>query len=68
MPNAQESTPTLIALARASEMLGISPKTMRRWISEQKIPAYRVSGHAIRVDRADVLKLIVRIPVAEVEA
>jgi excisionase family DNA binding protein len=69
MPNTRESTgtPTLVALTRAAEILGVSPKTMRRWVADGKVPAYRVANHAIRVDRADVMQLIVRIAVAGTE-
>ncbi|HOX03588.1 MAG TPA: PTS sugar transporter subunit IIA [Candidatus Paceibacterota bacterium] len=38
-----------------SEMLGVSEKTVYRWIGEQKLPGYRVSGQ-YRFNRAEVLE------------
>lgn len=37
-----------------SEMLGVSEKTVYRWLTERKLPAYRMSGQ-YRFNRAEVL-------------
>lgn len=60
MPQAHESAgvPIYLGVSRAAEMLGISERTLRRWITEGKVPAYRVADHSIRVTQADVMKLV----------
>ncbi|OYN77473.1 helix-turn-helix domain-containing protein [Mycolicibacterium sphagni] len=37
--------------------LGVNEKTIRRWISQGYLTAYRVGPKLIRVDRASILKL-----------
>ena len=44
----------LIKKAEARAMLGISRNTLDKLIREGRLPAYRVTDHAIRLDRADV--------------
>ncbi len=44
----------LIKKAEARAMLGISMNTLDKLIREGRLPAYRVTDHAIRLDRADV--------------
>ena len=34
----------LISIAEASEMLGVTPKTLKIWTNDQKIKSYRTSG------------------------
>ena len=45
----------LIKKAEARTMLGISMNTLDKLIREGRLPAYRVTDHAIRLDRADVI-------------
>ncbi|MFD3431336.1 helix-turn-helix domain-containing protein [Nocardia fluminea] len=58
MPQTHEA-PTFVGISRAAEILGISSRTMRRWIDEGKVQGYRLADHGIRVNQADVMKLIV---------
>ena len=51
----------LISLRAAGRLIGFSAPTIRRWIDENKLTEYRVGDHAIRVDRNEVLSLIVRV-------
>lgn len=44
----------LIKKSEARAMLGISMNTLDKLIREGRLPAYRVTDHAIRLDRADV--------------
>ena len=44
----------LIRKEEARAMLGISMNTLDKLIREGKLPAYRVTDHAIRLDREDV--------------
>ncbi|MGB3229584.1 MAG: helix-turn-helix domain-containing protein [Mycobacterium sp.] len=48
------ASPTIKA---AAEHLGVDPKTVRRWISQGRLTAYRVGPRLIRIDRASLLKL-----------
>ena len=45
----------LIKKAEARAMLGISMNTLDKLIREGRLPAYRVTDHVIRLDRADVI-------------
>jgi excisionase family DNA binding protein len=50
------------SLAAAAERTGISVKTLRRRISEGRLVAYRGGPRLIRVDPADVDRMLVQIP------
>lgn len=55
-----------ISLASTADRLDLSPNTVRRWITEGKLPAYRVGGRAtIRFRVADVVALLEPIPATE---
>ena len=53
--------PKLYSLTHAAEAYGTSTKTLRRRISEGRLPACR-SGKLIRVSEADLQKLFAPIP------
>ena len=42
------SVPELHTVEEAADLLKISPKTLRRWISEGKAECTRIAGHSIR--------------------
>lgn len=46
-------------------MCGVSTKTLRRRVSEGKLPAYRLGGSTIHVLPADVEALASRVPPAQ---
>ncbi|HYN30392.1 MAG TPA: excisionase family DNA-binding protein [Dermatophilaceae bacterium] len=55
------------SLVQAADRTGVSVKTLRRRIACGQLPAYR-TGRLIRLDAADVDRLLVRIPtMADVE-
>lgn len=55
----------LVSIEAAAEQLAVCKRTVRRLISEGQLPAYRVGETRIlRVDPADVEKLLRRIPTA----
>ena len=53
---------TLVDLPTAAEHLGVTTHTLRRWISDGRIRAYRVGGSPVRLDVADVEALVKPIP------
>ncbi len=41
-------------ITAAADHLGVNPRTIRRYISEGRLTAYRVGGKLLRVDMAEV--------------
>lgn len=48
----------------AAGYLNVSTRTIRRYIAQGKLPAYRVGGTLVRVDQADLDALVRQIPAA----
>lgn len=44
----------------AARRLGVCPKTVRRMISDGRLPAYRLGPRMLRLDPADVDRLLQR--------
>ncbi|UOT02267.1 excisionase family DNA-binding protein [Rhodococcus opacus] len=55
----------LITPHQAAERLGVEYSTIRRWIRSGKLPAFRLAGHAVRIDVADVDALLTPIGVVK---
>jgi len=49
----------LIGITDAAGILNVDNRTIRRFIAEGRIPGFRIGDKVLRVDRADVEKLIV---------
>lgn len=47
----------LLNVAEAGEVLGVSPWTIRRWVSQGRVPFVKL-GKAVRFDKEDLVKLI----------
>jgi excisionase family DNA binding protein len=45
---------TVLSVAEAAVLLGVSRSTVWRWIKSGKLPAYRVGHKTIRIKRADL--------------
>lgn len=56
--------PNYVSVAYGADYAGISQKTLRRWIAAGDLPAYRLGKRLVRIDLADLDKLIHRIPAA----
>lgn len=54
----------LEAIPTAAEYLGVSTKTIRRYISAGRLAGYRTGPRLIRVDHAELEQLLHRIPTA----
>ena len=52
------------SLADAAERTGLSIRTLRRRIAAGQLPAYRSGPRVLRVDPADVNRLMVLVPTA----
>lgn len=55
----------IISVSDAAAMTGVCSKTIRRWIADGRLPAYRVGPKLIRVDIDDLAALLT--PVAGVQ-
>lgn len=55
-------------IVAAADRLGVSTKTIRRMIARGELPAYRVGSKIIRLETADVDRLLRPIPTARREA
>lgn len=54
----------LTTISRAAEQLDVSTKTIRRYIGQGRLTAYRVGDHMIRLDPDEVEGLLRPIPTA----
>ncbi|BBY48383.1 hypothetical protein MARA_18510 [Mycolicibacterium arabiense] len=57
-----ELAPTLergVTPSAAAKFFRVHPNTVRRWIAEGRLPAYRVGPRRLLIDLADVEALIV---------
>jgi excisionase family DNA binding protein len=52
-----------VSVGTAADYCDVTPKTVRRWITEGRLPAYRVGNRLIKVDLADLDALARRIPI-----
>ena len=62
MPESPATPEPLISLEAAAERLDMHPRTVRRLISQGRLPGYRVGDRAIRLRMSDVDKLLEPIP------
>ena len=53
---------TLMTIESAADMLAVNPRTIRRYISSDNLPAYRLGPRQIRVRHDDVTALLTPIP------
>lgn len=44
-------------IRQTAEFFGVDDKTVRRWIAQGRLTAYRVGPRLIRIDRASIVKL-----------
>jgi len=64
MTNLPKSRRQFESLADAAERTGLSIRTLRRRIAAGALPAYRSGPRVLRVDPADVDRLMVLVPTA----
>jgi excisionase family DNA binding protein len=49
--------PTQPTIAQAAAYFGVDVKTVRRWIAQGRLTAYRIGPRLIRIDRESIIKL-----------
>jgi excisionase family DNA binding protein len=50
-----DDQPVYLSVRQAADFLSVSPRTIRRYIKQQLLPAYRVAGQpTIRIKREDL--------------
>lgn len=49
-------TESYITIKQAPLQSGIPEQTIRKWISQRRVPVYRAAGRAVRVRLSDILK------------
>lgn len=47
----------LLSISQAASFAGVAPITVRRWVKQRLLPAYR-AGVQIRIDKADLVAFI----------
>jgi excisionase family DNA binding protein len=52
--------PALLSIAQVADATGLSPKTIRRRISDSTLVAHRIGPRLIRIERDSVLALLGR--------
>ena len=51
-----------LTLQQVAELKNVNVRSVRRWVSEGRLPAHRVGGNLIRIYPEDVAKLDTPIP------
>jgi excisionase family DNA binding protein len=54
----------LESIASGAAYINVSTRTIRRWIASGQLRAYRVGPRLCKIDRADLERLVRRIPAA----
>lgn len=49
----------LITSVEAAHRLGVDDSTIRRWVRNGKLPAFRLAGHGLRIDVTAVDALLI---------
>jgi excisionase family DNA binding protein len=50
----------LLRVSEAAALLGLTPRTIRSWLLQRRIPCVRLSARAIRLRKSDVDEIIER--------
>ncbi|MGC0363268.1 excisionase family DNA binding protein [Rhodococcus sp. 27YEA15] len=55
----------LVTIAQAAEAVGVEDSTIRRWIRDGRLPAFRLAGRQVRIDVTAVDALLTPIGAAK---
>lgn len=53
-----------VSISEAAERVGVSTKTVRRWIATGALTGYRIGPRVVRIDAAELDAALRRIPTA----
>lgn len=49
----------MLSYRQAGELLGVSSDSVRRWVTQGRLPAYRLSRQVVRIKRKDLDAVLV---------
>lgn len=49
--------PPRLSIQQAADAFGVSTKSIRRWVADGRISAYRIGSRTIRIDRDSLLAM-----------
>jgi excisionase family DNA binding protein len=55
---------TLVSIDETAQLLGCTDRSVRRWIADGKLTAYRLGNKLVRLDLDDVYAMLREIPTA----
>lgn len=58
--NGRRLADSYLAVAEAAEQLSVHPSTVRRWIHQGLIPAYRLGQRRVGIRPSDLKKMVAR--------
>lgn len=58
MSNTKQTQTPLAGLKSAADSIGVHPRTLRRWIADGKLTAYRVGPRMIKINLDDLATLV----------
>lgn len=53
-----DQIPQWLSMPEAGARIGVKARTIRAWIADGRLPAYRVGGRAVRIKASDVDALV----------
>jgi excisionase family DNA binding protein len=56
------------SVEQAAEFYGVTTRTVRRWLADGRLTAYRIGNHLLRLDWSEVESLAVRCDPSDVSA
>lgn len=57
-------TPDLVTQQEAADKLDVCPRTIRRYVADGRLTAYRLGPRLIRIDASELDRLLREIPIA----
>jgi excisionase family DNA binding protein len=57
MPRTSQNLPVLLSVKQTADWLGVSAKTVRRWLASSQLPHHRI-GRSIRIAEPDLIAFI----------
>lgn len=58
MPQDRSDTPDFLTTREVAQRYGVHPATVRRWVSDGRLPAVRVGPRQLRIRVADLAQVV----------